>query len=44
MPPPVYLTSDDLNFKKDFNKDTLFESFKIEKNGDLKVTDEEVKE
>ena len=35
LPIPVYLSPDDLNFKKDYGTKNLFNSFKICKNGDL---------
>jgi len=44
MPPPVYLSQDDLNFKKKYGEKENFQNFKKEKNGDLKLIDEEIKE
>lgn len=43
-PPPIYLPLEDLNLEKSFKKQDLYSGFKIEKNGSIKVTDEDLKE
>jgi len=43
-PPPIYMKLEDLNEKKSFDKETAFKDFKIEKNGELKVINEDIKE
>ena len=43
-PPPIYMKLEDLNERKQYDKTTVFSDFKIEKNGELKVTNEDIKE
>ncbi len=43
-PCPVYQSLDDLNFEKPISKEILLENFSLEKNGSLKLKDEDIKE
>lgn len=43
-PPPIYMKLEDINERKQFDKTSAFSDFKIEKNGELRVTNEEIKE
>lgn len=43
-PSPIYLPLEDLNLEKSFTKEDLYSGFKIEKNGSIKVIDEDLKE
>ena len=43
-PPPIYMKLEDINEKKKYDKNSVFADFKIEKNGELRVTDENLKE
>lgn len=43
-PPPIYLKMEYLNEEKDYNKETTFADFKKEKNGELKLINEDIKE
>lgn len=43
-PAPVYMPLSDLNFKRDQDKESLFEFFDIQKNGELKLNDIELQE
>lgn len=42
-PPPVYLPLSDLNLERDFDKESLLESFEVSKNGELKLVDDDLK-